>query len=71
MIPGLLLLPIQPSLLDGWDHRTRSQGRGALWVIKSSLVFKEEQAAWEKLHPPVIDTRTLSEAGLYVDTKTI
>ena len=47
-LPGRLLLPIQPSLLDGWDDRTDrqcglllyaavktgSQGRGGLWVIK-------------------------------------
>jgi hypothetical protein len=49
------LLPLQPSLLDGWDdrtdrqcglllyagHRTGSQGRGALWVIKRIFGSRE------------------------------
>ena len=50
-LPGRLLLPLQPSLLDGDDDRShckrrlllhalhgkRSQGRGGLWVIKKNI----------------------------------
>ena len=86
------MLPLQPSLLDGWDertdrqcglllyagHRTGSQGRGGLWVIKIFLVsfppidivmfvFRIQQA-WK--HLAVIDigrSNSISADGTMVD----
>ena len=86
-IPGRVLLPLQPSLLDGWDdradrqcglllhavHRTGSQGRGGLWVIKMRFVLADAYGGLEDLgqDDQHVDKRNAyAEAGNVIEATT-